>query len=101
MRYGDAGLEVPAVLAPDADGRERVLDLSPVTRDIDRGFWEAGGPLLVRDALDRDLLQELPVSSLRVGAPVARPGKVVCIGLNYRDHAEETGAAIPARPWSS
>ncbi|MFF3910230.1 fumarylacetoacetate hydrolase family protein [Streptomyces sp. NPDC001848] len=98
MRYGNAGLEVPAVLAPDADGRERVLDLSPVTRDIDRGFWEAGGPLLVRDALDRDLLQELPVSGLRVGAPVARPGKVVCIGLNYRDHAEETGAAIPARP---
>ena len=97
MRYGDVGHEVPAVLIADVDGGERVLDLSPVTRDIDRGFWEAGGLHLVRDALDRGL-QELPVSGVRVGAPVARPGKVVCIGLNYRDHAEETGAAIPARP---
>ena len=34
----------------------------------------------------------------RVGAPIARPGKIVCIGLNYRDHAEETGAALPAEP---
>ena len=38
---------------------------------------------------------------LRVGAPVARPGKVVCIGLNYRDHAAETGAAIPPSRWCS
>ncbi|MFF3145360.1 fumarylacetoacetate hydrolase family protein [Streptomyces sp. NPDC057927] len=98
MRYGNAGHEVPTVLAQDADGRERVLDLSPVVRDIDRGFWEADGPRLVNEALSQGTLQELPVSGVRVGSPVARPGKVVCIGLNYRDHAEETGAAIPARP---
>jgi 2-keto-4-pentenoate hydratase/2-oxohepta-3-ene-1,7-dioic acid hydratase in catechol pathway len=40
----------------------------------------------------------LEAEGLRVGAPVARPGKVICVGLNYRDHAAETGAAIPSRP---
>src|SRR6202167_5268684 len=47
---------------------------------------------------DPGVLSGLPVLDGRIGAPVARPGKVVCIGLNYSDHAAETGAAIPERP---
>ena len=49
-------------------------------------------------AVDRGDLPVLDLAQLRVGAPVPRPGKIVCVGLNYRDHAAETGAAEPAEP---
>ncbi|WP_406300932.1 fumarylacetoacetate hydrolase family protein [Embleya sp. NBC_00888] len=52
----------------------------------------------IRVAAETGLLRELPFAGVRIGAPVTRPGKVVCIGLNYRDHAQETGAPIPSRP---
>lgn len=94
LRVGPAGEERPAVLAPDG----RLLDLSGITPDIDGAFLASGGVDAARAALDAGTLPELPADGLRTGAPVARPGKVVCIGLNYRDHAEETGAAIPPRP---
>ncbi|MFJ9035584.1 fumarylacetoacetate hydrolase family protein [Streptomyces sp. NPDC102406] len=95
LRVGPAGAERPALL--DADGTLR--DLSGLVPDID-------GTLLADDAaLDRvrsaAASGELPVldaAGLRVGPPVARIGKVVCIGLNYHDHAAETGAEPPAEP---
>ncbi|MEZ0070163.1 2-keto-4-pentenoate hydratase/2-oxohepta-3-ene-1,7-dioic acid hydratase in catechol pathway [Streptacidiphilus sp. MAP12-20] len=100
LRLGAAGAERPALLDITATGRERVLDLSTVTKDIDGPFLASGGIDRVRAALAAGSLPELEVTAAeqRIGAPVARPGKVVCIGLNYRDHAEETGAAIPPRP---
>ena len=101
MRVGPRGGERPAVLADDG----RLLDLSGVTADIDGAFLASGGIERVRAALAAGGLPVLADAAgaadqapLRIGAPVARPGKVVCIGLNYRDHAEETGAAIPPRP---
>lgn len=94
LRVGAAGEERPAVLAGDG----RVLDLSGLTGDIDGAFLASGGVERAREALERGELPELDASGLRVGAPVARPGKVVCIGLNYRDHAAETGAEPPKRP---
>ena len=100
LRLGEPGRERPALRA--ADGR--TFDLSGLTPDLDRAFWLNAGLDDIRDirtAYEADSLPEIPAEeaeSLRVGAPVARPGKVVCIGLNYRDHAEETGAAIPPRP---
>ncbi|WP_405014489.1 fumarylacetoacetate hydrolase family protein [Kitasatospora sp. NBC_01539] len=94
LRVGPARGERPAVLA--ADGR--LLDLSPVTDDIDGRFLADGGVEAARAAVAAGALPELDADGLRLGPPVARPGKVVCIGLNYRDHAEETGAAIPPRP---
>jgi 2-keto-4-pentenoate hydratase/2-oxohepta-3-ene-1,7-dioic acid hydratase in catechol pathway len=92
LRVGPEGAERPAVLADDGTLR----DLSGMTRDIDAAF-------LATD-LDRARTAyaagELPPiqNTKRIGAPLARPGKVVCIGLNYRDHAAETGAAIPDEP---
>jgi 2-keto-4-pentenoate hydratase/2-oxohepta-3-ene-1,7-dioic acid hydratase in catechol pathway len=77
------------------------LDLRPVLDggDLDAAFFAGGGLERVAAAVAAGTLEELAgAADLRVGAPVARPGKVVCIGLNYRDHAEETGAAIPAEP---
>jgi 2-keto-4-pentenoate hydratase/2-oxohepta-3-ene-1,7-dioic acid hydratase in catechol pathway len=94
MRLGDPGAETPAVLTDDGS----TFALSGLTGEIDGRFLAADGVDRVRQALADGILPELDLAGLRVGAPIARPGKVVCIGLNYRDHAEETGAAIPERP---
>jgi len=91
-RLGFAGHEVPAV-SPDGDSW---FDLTPITRDIDAELLESGLDA-VRDALAASSLERVPVVD-RFGPPLDRPGKIVCIGLNYRDHAAETGAEIPAEP---
>ncbi|MCJ1714438.1 fumarylacetoacetate hydrolase family protein [Curtobacterium sp. VKM Ac-2922] len=94
-RLGPAGGEIPVAI--DADGRTH--DLRPVTTDIDGGFLADDPVGRVQRALDAGELSVLPdADTLRRGAPVVRPGKVVCIGLNYRDHAAETGADIPTEP---
>jgi 2-keto-4-pentenoate hydratase/2-oxohepta-3-ene-1,7-dioic acid hydratase in catechol pathway len=99
LRIGPAGAERPALLlSADADA---AYDLSAVTSDIDGVFLAGLTPERRTDLASRARAGEfprLPLAAARVGAPVARPGKVVCIGLNYRDHAAETGAAIPAEP---
>lgn len=80
-----------------------VMDASGTLRDIgepeiDGAFLASGGVARVRAALERGDLPVVDAAGLRVGAPIARPGKVVCIGLNYRDHAAESGAEPPAEP---
>ncbi|MFI1508692.1 fumarylacetoacetate hydrolase family protein [Streptomyces sp. NPDC020597] len=94
LRVGAHGQEHPAVRTDDG----RLLDLSSVTPDIDGVFLASGGVDRARTAVTAGELPELDPAGLRVGAPVTRPGKIVCVGLNYRDHAAETGAAIPPRP---
>ncbi|TQJ37398.1 fumarylacetoacetate hydrolase family protein [Streptomyces sp. NBC_00080] len=94
LRVGPPGEERPAVRVDD----DRLLDLRSVTPEIDGAFLSSGGVDRARAAVEAGALPELDAEGLRVGAPVARPGKIVCVGLNYRDHAAETGAAIPARP---
>ncbi|WP_327153365.1 fumarylacetoacetate hydrolase family protein [Streptomyces tubercidicus] len=94
LRLGAPGKECPAVL----DSAGRTYDLSGLTRDIDGPFLAGGGVERIRAALGSGELPLLDAEGLRTGAPVARPGKVVCIGLNYRDHAAETGAEVPPRP---
>lgn len=94
LRLGDPGAEIPVVALHD-----RFLDLRPVTRDIDPAFFAAGGFDRTRTALRLGQLKEVPCAErLRIGAPLGAPGKIVCVGLNYRDHAEETGADIPSEP---
>jgi len=93
LRIGPPGEERPAVRADDG----RLLDLRPLTDDIDGAFLADRGIDRARDSLDR--LPELPdAAGARIGPPVARPMAIVCIGLNYADHAAETGAAVPAEP---
>ncbi|MFK4864514.1 fumarylacetoacetate hydrolase family protein [Streptomyces sp. CSMPJR101] len=95
LRVGTAGSERPALL--DAEGTLR--DLSGLVPDID-------GPLLadpaalarVRAAAGTGELPALDPEGLRIGPPLARIGKIVCIGLNYHDHARETGAEPPSEP---
>ncbi|SNT63112.1 2-keto-4-pentenoate hydratase/2-oxohepta-3-ene-1,7-dioic acid hydratase (catechol pathway) [Streptosporangium subroseum] len=92
LRVGPVGQERPAVL----DGAGNLREISEA--EIDGAFFASGGVARVREALERDELPVLDGEGLRIGAPIARPGKIVCIGLNYRDHAEETNAEIPAEP---
>ncbi|MGP3633522.1 fumarylacetoacetate hydrolase family protein [Streptomyces sp. 24-1644] len=95
LRVGTAGAERPALL--DQDGTLR--DLSGLVGDIDGGLL-ADAPELarIRAAAGAGELPVLAAEGLRVGPPLARIGKIVCIGLNYHDHATETGAAIPSEP---
>ncbi|GHE77482.1 2-hydroxyhepta-2,4-diene-1,7-dioate isomerase [Streptomyces longispororuber] len=95
LRVGTAGAERPALL--DAAGTLR--DLSGVVADIDGALLADDAALArVRAAADAGDLPVLAADGLRIGPPVARIGKVVCIGLNYHDHAAETGAEPPAEP---
>jgi 2,4-diketo-3-deoxy-L-fuconate hydrolase len=96
LRYGPVGQEKPGVL--DAQGRVR--DLSAHVSDI-------GGPSLLPQsltslrALDLDtlpLVTGLPQQDLRLGACVGQVGKCICIGLNYADHAAESGMQVPPEP---
>jgi 2-keto-4-pentenoate hydratase/2-oxohepta-3-ene-1,7-dioic acid hydratase in catechol pathway len=75
-------------------------NLDTLTADVDAGFLASGGIGQARAALEAGQLREIgPVAELgRRGAPVAGVGKVVYVGLNYRDHVKETGAGIPAEP---
>ena len=91
-RLGPAGHEIPAV-SPDGVSW---FDLTPVATDVDADLLHTGLDA-VRDALAQGSLDRVSVVD-RFGPPLARPGKIVCIGLNYRDHAAETGAEIPAEP---
>lgn len=94
MRIGEPGALRPAVRADNGT----VYDLSSLTHDIDGAFLAAGGIGKTRMAVTTAQLPVLETEGQRIGPPIARPGKIVCIGLNYRDHATETGAPLPAEP---
>ncbi|MFI6680597.1 fumarylacetoacetate hydrolase family protein [Kribbella sp. NPDC050470] len=94
LRLGAVGEERPYVRA--ADGT--VHDLSPLTADIDGAFLASDGIARTRAALAAGELPVADVEGLRVGAPIARPSAVVCIGQNYAAHAAESGAEPPKQP---
>ncbi|MFC7792001.1 fumarylacetoacetate hydrolase family protein [Streptomyces cinereoruber] len=95
LRVGPPGAERPALL--DQGGTLR--DLSALVDDIDGGLLADAAALdRIRAAAGAGVLPPLDATGLRVGPPVGRIGKVVCIGLNYHGHAAETGQATPAEP---
>ncbi|MFW6720603.1 fumarylacetoacetate hydrolase family protein [Streptomyces aculeolatus] len=95
LRVGPPGSERPALL----DDGGTLRDLSGVVSDVDGALLSDDAALArVRDAAAAGGLPALDSEGLRTGPPVARIGKIVCIGLNYHDHAAETGADIPAEP---
>lgn len=98
MRLGAEGQEIPAVQADDGT----VHDLRPLTTDVDGAFLADDGIGRVRAALAENSLPRLddPAdgSQRRVGAPIARPGAVLCIGQNYAAHAAESGSPPPQTP---
>jgi 2,4-didehydro-3-deoxy-L-rhamnonate hydrolase len=94
LRLGEPKGEIPAVFS---DGV--TYDLRDLASDINGAFLASDGIARTRQALAAGSLPELPAAgSLRVGAPIARPGAVVCVGMNYAAHAAESGSAPPSRP---
>ncbi len=99
VRLGEAGKEQPAVVAAGEDGSETYFSLLPLTVDVDGAFLANGGLDAVREALAAGALPVLDgAEQLRVGPPVARPGALVGIGMNYAAHAAESGSAPPEVP---
>ncbi len=94
VRLGPVGMERPHVLLAE----DRVLDVTDDVGDFDSGFFARGGMVEIRQLVRERTAEAVPMPDARLGAPVARPGKIVCIGLNYADHAAESGAPIPTEP---
>ena len=92
IRFGNKGSEKPGII--DTNNKRR--DASGLFKDWDNHFFEDGGleQLAAADIASLPLVND----AARWAAPIARPGKAICIGLNYSDHAEETGAVIPKEP---
>lgn len=95
VRYGDPGGERPGVIST---GSDVVLDARPVATDFDPEFFESDGVARLGAAIAAGHLEPVDIGDQRIGPPIKRPGKIVCIGLNYRNHAAESGMAIPAEP---
>ena len=93
-RLGPVGKETPVLVLED-----EVRSLADLTTDIDAAFWASGGPARAAAALAAG---ELPLvegaDTLRVGAPIGKPGAIVCIGMNYAAHAAESGSEPPTVP---
>ncbi|GAA1696066.1 fumarylacetoacetate hydrolase family protein [Nonomuraea maheshkhaliensis] len=92
MRIGPPGAEKPVVRVDDS----HYVDVSDVTPDFDERFFAAGGPALLAERVATG--ERRAFSGERIGAPIARPHQILCIGLNYSDHAAETGQAVPDEP---
>ena len=94
IRFGEFGKEKIGV---QIDGVN--YDVAALGGDYNEQFFAENGLAKLAEFVQEQKgnLQEVP-AGVRLGAPFARPSKIVCIGLNYKDHAAETGAAIPSEP---
>ena len=96
MRIGAAGAEKPISRLDD----DTYIDLSDVVTDFNEAFFSGGGvdrirPIVAERTAAGDITH---FAGERLGTPIARPHQILCIGLNYRDHAAETGQAVPDEP---
>src|SRR5699024_2105916 len=94
IRFGEVGSEKIGVQINTVN-----YDVSAFGGDYDESFFGGGGLDRLKKYVEenKSSLKEIP-SDVRLASPIARPSKLVCIGLNYKDHAEETGAKIPEEP---
>ena len=93
IRFGAIGKEKPGVLID-----EKRYDVSSIVKDFDETFFDENGLEKLQKALENNPVLPEVDANVRLGSPVARPSKIICIGLNYVDHCVETGAPIPAEP---
>lgn len=96
VRIGEVGKERPAVAIDD----DHYVDVSDLVKDYDSDFFDSDWRLELEKAVnqrinDRNISK---IASQRIGAPFARPHQIICIGLNYADHAKESGAEVPPEP---
>ena len=95
IRFGQPGKERPGLLLDDG----RKIDSSEITSDYDEDFFAAGGLEKLRQWSQKKAEDAPEINpNERLGSPVARPSKLLCIGLNFRDHAAETNTPLPEEP---
>ncbi len=94
IRFGEAGKEKPGIVL-----NEKNYDVSAYIGDYNESFFENGGMEELEKVVKEksDSFPEID-QSIRLGSPIARPSKIVCIGLNYAKHAKETNATVPTEP---
>lgn len=95
FRHGPPGAEKPGVI--DQDGRR--IDASGRFGDYNEAFFAGGGTAALREWVEAGCSGGIEVpDDVRIGPPVARPSKIVCVGKNYLDHAREFGEGVPTEP---
>ena len=95
IRFGEAARETPGIVMDDATR----LDVSALVRDYDEAFFASDGLSQLQQWLKENAASAPRVpQSIRLGPPISRPSKIVCIGLNFRDHAQESKMEIPKEP---
>lgn len=92
IRFGEIGKEKPGIILND-----KKYDVSAFGEDYTEQFFETDGLSRLADFIKDNLLPEV-ADDVRLGSPIVRPSKLVCIGLNYADHAKETNAPLPPEP---
>jgi len=92
IRFGEPGAEKPGIILNDT-----YFDVSEFVHDYDEKFFGENGIEKLKKAIEGKSLPEISKNT-RLGAALARPSKLICVGLNYKDHAAETNAAIPTEP---
>ncbi|QSB28828.1 fumarylacetoacetate hydrolase family protein [Flavobacterium sp. CLA17] len=93
IRFGEAGKEKPGILIG-----EKRFDVSSIVTDYNEAFFEENGLEKLKKALESNPVLPQVDASIRLGSPITRPSKIICIGLNYVDHCLETNAPIPTEP---
>ena len=95
IKFGTQGSEKPGVLLSNGTS----IDVSACTPDFNEAFFESDGLHRLSSWIENhaDTAPVVPPGT-RLGSPIARPSKIICIGLNYSDHAKESGMAVPAEP---
>ena len=95
IRFGEPGQERPGVILPDGTR----IDVSGFGSDYDEEFFGGDGLARLRAWVDQNAQSAPKVAdSVRLGSSIVRPSKIICIGLNFRDHAEESNMALPTEP---
>ena len=95
IRFGKQGKEKPGVLLSN----DEKIDVSSFVSDYDEKFFESGGLVNLKDWLNENETSAPRLDdSIRLGSPIARPSKIICIGLNFKDHAAESGFDAPEEP---
>jgi 2-keto-4-pentenoate hydratase/2-oxohepta-3-ene-1,7-dioic acid hydratase in catechol pathway len=95
IRFGESGIEKPGVLLPNGS----LLDISGFTKNFDESFFENEGIEKLQNWLNTDGQNAPGISnSTRLGPPIAKPSKIICVGLNYAKHALESGVSVPPEP---
>lgn len=95
IRFGKQGKEKPGILLSN----DEKIDVSSFVSDYDEKFFESGGLVSLKDWLNENESSAPRLDdSIRLGSPIARPSKIICIGLNFKDHAAESGFDAPEEP---